>query len=282
MSLSLTTVAILSVPPLVAAVKVAVTPDGTPPTEPVTPLYCEPPSDAVIVPFAVPGQMPPHSNDRVAAGTVTAALRTKLKPPAVTTVPAGMFLLLFWLVENRTLPVAFSPTFFSPVAVKSTVRSCFCSCLTARIIPLSTSVSPSRVNWTFRSTVTAVVLAVITTVARGANQIAQTKNATKIAAPPPISAIFLRNEEKFGTFVFFFLSFFRSFGFSDSAITASTAGSSWDATEAACSPTGKAPPSMTSSSSTLSAGISTSSGLLCKLRATGIFAEAAKATSDWL
>ena len=120
-------------------------------------------------------------------------------------------------------------------------------------------------------TVILVVFAEITTVACGANQIAQTKNTIKSKAPPPISKNFLRNVLKSGTFGFLTIFFRESNPLGSllfaSAITLSTAESSSDFfdlfAESAISPTASLPPSITSlSSSTFRTGISAISGLL--------------------
>ncbi len=185
--------------------------------------------------------------------------------------------------------MAFSPIFFSPVAVNSTDTSAFCSCLRALTIFSSALVAPSSVRAVFWSTVTVVVLAVITTVARGANQIAQTKKTRSASAAPPIIKSFLRNEEKFGTFLVLG-DRLPAADFTGSAITldlmaalmATSAFLLEGVAERAISPIGSFSPSIMSSSSTLSTGTSISSGLLWRLRATGIFAAAARDVSDGL
>ena len=189
------------------------------------------------------------------------------------------------LVEIRTRPVARSPTFFLPVAVNSTLISCFCSCLRALTVFFSVSVVASVPSETSSSTVTVVVFAVIITVARGANQIAHMRNPMRSSAPPPINTNFLRNTLKFGTAFFFALAFLSASVtlISFSAITALTAAAPAEVgflVLFCSSPTGRSRPSMISSpSSTLSAGISAISGLLWRFFATGICADAASPAS---
>ena len=158
------------------------------------------------------------------------------------------------------------------------------------MILLAASTLPSCFNVTDLSTVDVVVLAVITTVACGANQIAQTMNRTNRTMPPPIKTNFLRKTLKSGTFGLPLpagLAGFAGFvGFSSSAMAASIASSAlfraFGVALSANSPTGISLPSITSSpSSTSMAGISAISGRDCNVLATGIRAAAAKPLSAW-
>ena len=185
--------------------------------------------------------------------------------------PAEIVTLLDDELLKTTTPVAFSPTFFLPVAENSTLTS-FANSFFTDLMTLDLAfVAALSLKLTVSLTVMLVVFAEITTVACGANQIAQTKNTIKSKAPPPINKNFLRNVLKSGTFGFLTI-FFResnpldSFLFA-SAITLSTAESSSDFfdlfAESAISPTASLPPSITSlSSSTFRTGISAISGLL--------------------
>ena len=140
----------------------------------------------------------------------------------------------------------------------------------------------SVVNFTVSLTFTPFVLAVIITVACGANQVAHTKNTINNSTPPPIKANFLRKTLKSGIFGFFLLLFAELPGdlflLAASGVFASLApllSFGFLCVESAISPTGSCPPSITSLSSTFSAGISAISGLLCNVFATGISAVAA-------
>ena len=142
---------------------------------------------------------------------------------------------------------------------------------------------------TSSSVVIVVDLADITTVARGAKPIAQTKNPISNITNPPIITNFLRNRLKFGILPPLpFLSLvldFLSAGFLElfsaiSSLTAAEPKLSGLSAVFCNSPIGRFLPSIISSSlSTFSAGISANSGLLCKFFATGIFAEAANPDS---
>ena len=188
------------------------------------------------------------------------------------------------------VPVAFSPTSSVPVASKSTVAvclSCICTDLSVLASASVESVGPIATD-VFISEL--VVRASMTTVASPAKKIAHTKKAIATTPSPPKMKSFLRKESKLGTLMPLFtrgLNGFApviggaAFGVSSSMFTPSIMSSSGGSVIRAWSPMGRfAPSMMSSSSSTLSAGISASSGLLWRFLAIGILAAAASATRD--
>ncbi len=128
---------------------------------------------------------------------------TNVQSPLLKPLPIGIVLDPFNLRLMVIVPPAASPSSLVPVAVNSTLASCFSETTIDLSTPLVTSVSVSFRKETEVSTVWLLVFADIITVALGANLIAHTKKAIKrISSEPKISNFFL-NLLKFGTFCVF-------------------------------------------------------------------------------